>query len=120
MRYLATQASQYNMSTGLKNAGDIVANLTSIVHFSVNEQCVKYSECTVFTPFIDAGKPVFHIEYPDGAPGNVKNSTAADMCSGTGDAAGSELFSTVLKDMDQDGWVQYCNGAIANTTVVSS
>jgi hypothetical protein len=31
--------------------------------FQVNEQCFAYKECDYLTPFIDADKPVFSIEY---------------------------------------------------------
>lgn len=117
MMFLAENAFQHNMSIGLKNAGAIIPNLTSVVQFSVNEQCVQYGECDKFTPFIEAGKPVFHIEYPDGSPGNIKASVATDYCSDTGDAEGSEGFSTVLKEMDLNGWVRFCNGTTANTTL---
>jgi len=117
MGFLAREASQRNMSIGLKNAGGIVPKLTSVVQFSVNEQCVQYSECDNFTPFIEAGKPVFHIEYPDGSPGNIRASAVNTICSDTGDASGSEGFSTVIKEMDLDGWVRYCDGSTANTTL---
>ena len=37
--------------------------------FAVNEQCAQYGECADLTPFIEAGKAVFHVEYelPDAA-----------------------------------------------------
>lgn len=117
MTFITTQAAQYNISTGLKNAGKIVQNLTSLVQFSVNEQCVQYGECDDFAPFIEAGKPVFHIEYPSGSPNDIQTNTAQDLCSSTGDASGSNKFSTVLKNMDLDGWVRYCDGSTANTSL---
>ena len=54
------------MTFGLKNAGAIITAVLPVVDFSVNEQCVQYNECATFQPFIAAGKPVFHIEYPAG------------------------------------------------------
>jgi hypothetical protein len=97
------------MSIGLKNAGDIIPKVIDFINFSVNEQCAQYSECETFEPFIKAGKPVFHIEYPDGAP-KIDPSRAAALCSDSGIGAGSSKFSTVLKKMELDGFVQYCNG----------
>lgn len=104
------------MAIGLKNAGDIIPNVLDFINFSVNEQCAQYSECTTFEPFIKAGKPVFHIEYPKGAP-TIDPSQAADLCSHSGIGAGSANFSTVLKKMNLDGFVQYCDGKQYNTTL---
>lgn len=120
MTFLAGQALQRNMSIGLKNAGAIVPNLTSVVHFSVNEQCIQYSECDNFAPFIEHEKPVFNIEYPSGSPGNIRTTAVQTICSTTGDAADSSGFSKVIKDMNLDGWVQYCDGSTANTTLTAS
>lgn len=88
-----------------------------MVDFSVNEQCVQYSECDTFRPFIEAGKPVFHIEYPDGAGSDLKTETVENFCSGEGDAEGAEGFSTVLKKMELDGWVEYCDEKVAVTAM---
>ncbi|KAM0457699.1 hypothetical protein ACHAPV_006594 [Trichoderma viride] len=109
LKFLQGVASSYNMSIGLKNAGDIIPQVIDFINFSVNEQCAEYSECDTFQPFIKAGKPVFHIEYPSGAP-NIDASRAAALCSDSGIGAGSTKFSTVLKNMDLDGFVQYCDG----------
>jgi hypothetical protein len=100
---------------GLKNAGDIIDDVLPIVDFSVNEQCVQYSECTTFEAFIKAGKPVFHIEYPDGAGSDLKTETVEHYCNREGDAEGSDKFSTVLKKMDLDGWVETCDQRVEVT-----
>jgi len=114
MTFLSAEASSYNMSIGLKNAGDIIPDVLNITHFSVNEQCVQYDECDTFAQFVTAGKPVFHIEYPDGAP-KVEEKVVSKDC---GQVA--EGFSTVLKKIDLDGWVEYCDGNTATTAVNSS
>lgn len=98
------------MSTGLKNAGSVISDVISNVHFSVNEQCVEYSECETFAEFIDNGKPVFHIEYPKGAPGHVSTKAVEEICSTKGKAEGTKGFSTVIKKMNLDSWVEYCDG----------
>lgn len=97
------------MSIGLKNAGDIIPKVIDFIDFSVNEQCAEFSECDKFSPFIKAGKPVFHIEYPSGAP-KIDAARAAALCSSSGIGAGSAGFSTVLKKLELDGFVQYCDG----------
>ncbi|KAF1812158.1 hypothetical protein P152DRAFT_397604 [Eremomyces bilateralis CBS 781.70] len=114
MLRLSSLASNLSMSIGLKNAADLIPSLISRTQFSVNEQCVQFSECSSFSPYISAGKPVFHIEYPHNAPQIASNDT---FCRDSGQGEGSELFSTVLKDMDLDGYVQFCNGQTANTTL---
>ncbi|KAF4453109.1 endo alpha-14 polygalactosaminidase precursor [Fusarium albosuccineum] len=107
IKFLSTEAAKYNMSTGLKNAGGIISSVLSYVAFSVNEQCMQYSECETFAAFIKANKPVFNIEYPKGAP-KVKEADRATICSHKGKAKGTEGFSTVIKKMNLDGWVMYC------------
>ncbi|KAL4728973.1 hypothetical protein ACLX1H_003379 [Fusarium chlamydosporum] len=109
VKFLAETAASFNMSTGLKNAGSVIPDVISDVHFSVNEQCVEYSECDTFAPFIDHGKPVFHIEYPKGAGKDVSAKKSGEICSTKGKADGSKDFSTVIKKMNLDGWVEYCD-----------
>lgn len=118
MRFIAEEAKGYNMSTGLKNAGDIIPKVLDVVHFSVNEQCVEFGECETFADFIDDNKPVFNIEYPSDAP-NVASSKSSEICSKKGKAAGTEGFSIVIKNMNLDGWVQYCDGDKATTQIFS-
>ncbi|KAI9155141.1 hypothetical protein HJFPF1_07715 [Paramyrothecium foliicola] len=117
VKFLSAEAASHNMSTGLKNAGDVISDVLADVAFSVNEQCVEYSECETFKAFVDAGKPVFHIEYPGGAPDDIEPAKAREICSGRGKAAGTEGFSTVIKKMKLDGWVRYCDGKTYNTKV---
>ncbi|KAH7324498.1 glycoside hydrolase superfamily [Stachybotrys elegans] len=109
VKFLSREVQARGMSIGLKNAGEIIGSVLGDVHFSVNEQCVQYQECETFAAFTDAGKPVFHIEYPEGAP-DVSDEDLARICSSRGDAAGSGEFSKVIKLMDVDGWVKYCDG----------
>ncbi|PNH40995.1 hypothetical protein VD0004_g6062 [Verticillium dahliae] len=116
VKFLSETALQYNMSTGLKNAGSIIPDVLEDVHFSVNEQCVQFSECETFAPFIKDNKPVFHIEYPKDAP-SVSSTASKRVCTPTGEAAGTDGFSTVIKKMNLDGWVEFCDGEKFNTTL---
>ncbi|KAK5987402.1 hypothetical protein PT974_11529 [Cladobotryum mycophilum] len=109
MKFLHKEASSFHMAVGLKNAGDIIPDLLDVIDFSVNEQCAQYTECETFSAFIKAGKPVFHIEYPSGAP-KIDPKKAGELCSNAGIGTGSANFSTVLKKMELDGFVQYCDG----------
>jgi hypothetical protein len=51
------------MSIGLKNDLGQVPALVNDFDFEVNEECAEFSECDKLTPFISAGKAVFHVEY---------------------------------------------------------
>lgn len=118
VKFLASEAASYNMSTGLKNAADIINDVLDVVHFSVNEQCIELGECKSFAPFIKANKPVFNIEYPKGAPDELSVQFVDEICSLKGNATGSEGFSKVIKKMNLDGWVQYCDGKKYTTSIL--
>ncbi|HET9257241.1 MAG TPA: endo alpha-1,4 polygalactosaminidase [Pseudonocardiaceae bacterium] len=62
-RALAGLAHERGMSIGLKNDLDQIPALLNDFDFAVNEQCAQYHECGKLTPFIQAGKAVFHVEY---------------------------------------------------------
>jgi hypothetical protein len=111
LRFLASQAQTLRLAIGLKNSGTIIPYVLPAMQWEVNEQCVQHSECTTFDPFINASKPVFHIEYPD----QVKSDFYSNLCGNSGPANGTTGFSTVLKNIKLDGWVQYCNGMTATT-----
>jgi hypothetical protein len=102
VKFLAGVAHPLGLAIGLKNAGDIVGSVLDIMEWQVNEQCVEYSECDLFTLFTQAGKPVFHIEYPGDAP-QVSNSEKAKYCNAPSG------FSSVLKDLNLDVWVDPCS-----------
>ena len=119
VRFLSKEARTYKMATGLKNAGDIISDVIDVIDFCVNEQCIEHDECETFAPFIEKDKPVFNIEYPKGAPDNIKASLVDEICSQKGKAAGTEGFSTVIKKMNLDGWVEYCGGKTYDTKVLS-
>lgn len=112
--FLAEKAHSLNLSIGLKNAGDIIAAVLPVIDFSVNEQCVQYDEAAVFAAFIRAGKPVFHIEYPK----EMKSKHVKHLLAKTDKAQAAAHFSTVLKSMDLDGWVQFCDGSTGETALV--
>jgi hypothetical protein len=101
LTFLADAAHSRGLSIGLKNAGDIVGDILPSMEWQVNEQCVEYSECDLFAPFVEAGKPVFHIEYPSDAP-DVSTQVKETSC---GAPTG---FSSVLKMMDLDAWIDSC------------
>lgn len=108
MNFLSQAAHVRNLSLGLKNAGAIVPRILDQMQWSVQEQCIQDDECDQFRPFIEQAKPVFHVEYPKGSSTNtdvgVSSSSKDRICDNT-DAAG---FSTIIKNMDLDNWIESC------------
>jgi hypothetical protein len=72
-----------------------VDKLVGDFDFSVNEQCFQYAECDRLTPFIDAGKAVFHIEYS----GDINTICATTKPLG---------LSTLKKNLNLDDYAQPC------------
>lgn len=62
-RLIARLAHERGLAVGLKNDLDQIPQLVGDYDFAVNEQCAQYGECARLTPFIEAGKAVFHAEY---------------------------------------------------------
>ena len=62
-RMLASLAHADELAIGLKNDVGQVPDLVADFDLSVDEQCAEYDECAQLSPFIAAGKPVFHVEY---------------------------------------------------------
>lgn len=61
--YLSSAARQRGLGIGLKNDLEQVVELVTYFDWIVNEECFTYGECALLTPFLEAGKPVFVIEY---------------------------------------------------------
>lgn len=62
-RLIARAAHRHGMAAGLKNDLPQIPELVADFDFAVNEQCAQYEECEELTPFVKAGKAVFHVEY---------------------------------------------------------
>ena len=78
--------------------------MADYVEFAVNEQCIELNGCALYLPFLNSGKPVFHIEYPkDFARGASKDCLKWD--------ANAPKYSTVLKTLALDAYVYYCDGS---------
>ncbi len=94
-RFLADAAHARGLSIGLKNDLDQVAQLVNDFDFAINEQCAQYNECRLLTPFIDANKAVFHVEY------SLDTDKFCDETTALG-------FSSMKKRLDLDAWRSYC------------
>jgi endo-alpha-1,4-polygalactosaminidase (GH114 family) len=62
-RGLARIAHEHRLAVGLKNDLGQIPDLVGNFDFAINEECFTYDECGRLSPFIAAGKPVFHVEY---------------------------------------------------------
>jgi hypothetical protein len=62
-RALADIAHQHGMAVGLKNDLGQIPALLPEFDFAINEQCFQYNECDNLELFVQAGKPVFQVEY---------------------------------------------------------
>ncbi len=70
VRALARLAHERGLAFGLKNAPEILDQVSDVVDFAVNEQCHEFQECDAYDDFLAAGKPVVVIEYT-GRPADV-------------------------------------------------
>jgi hypothetical protein len=61
--FLAQAAHLRGLAIGLKNDLEQVPDLLPYFDWILNEECFTYQECDQLLPFIQAGKPVFVIEY---------------------------------------------------------
>lgn len=79
------------LAVGLKNDTDQIPSLVSSFDWVLDEQYFQYSECGSLTPFIDAGKAVFEVEYGG-------NALAATVCP----QARTLNFDTLVKSLSLD------------------
>ncbi|KAI9504001.1 glycoside hydrolase superfamily, partial [Coemansia spiralis] len=108
VNWLASEAHARGLSIGLKNAGAIIDSVIDNMQWSVNEQCVQYNECDTYAVFTDKNKPVFHIEYPKGDDTNNNNDVTAAQKQKACAFSTSAKFSTVIKNMNLDSWIETC------------
>ncbi|MFD5315984.1 endo alpha-1,4 polygalactosaminidase [Streptomyces sp. NPDC127098] len=97
-RMIADLAHARGLSVGLKNDLDQIPELVDDYDFAVNEQCFEWDECEALTPFVEAGKAVFHAEY---------NVPTEEFCPTTT----ALRLSSLLKNLDLDVWRETCPAA---------
>ncbi len=93
--FLANAAHARGLSIGLKNDLEQIPDLIRVFDWALNESCFVYDECHLLTPFIDAGKAVFHIEY---------ELDPSQFCSQANDMN----FNSVKKNWGLDGYREAC------------
>ena len=67
----------------------------STFDFAINEQCFEFSECDMLTPFINANKAVFEVEY---------SLNTSQFCP----EANAMNFNALKKDLDLTDIVTAC------------
>jgi hypothetical protein len=96
--FLANEAHARGMSAFLKNDLDQVRTLLPYFDAELNEQCFQYAECGKILPFVDAGKPVFSVEY---------KLDTGQFCP----QANAKGFNALKKKLALDAWRVPCRGA---------
>lgn len=96
--FLANQAHTRGMSAFLKNDIDQVETLLPYFDAELNEECFQYSECGKLVPFVEAGKPVFNVEY---------KLAVSQFCA----KANAKGFNALKKRLALDAWRLPCRGA---------
>jgi len=132
LQNMAAEAKNNHLATGLKNAQEILPSVLSDIQFAVNEECATEGSdgCQEYDDLLAAGKPVFHIEYVNTTssgqwtnpsfPGVSNSQMLVDLCVKKQSGGISGKLSTVIKDLDLDGWVVYCDGSQYATAINSS
>jgi len=93
--WIANQAHARGLSVGLKNDLNQIPDLVSSFDWLLNEQCFQYNECDLLLPFIQAGKPVFGIEY---------QGDSTEFCP----QANAMNLNTLKKHLELDAWREAC------------
>lgn len=99
-RWLAAAAHERGLAIGQKNAPELAESLVDAFDFMVTEDCLDDTWCDLASPYLDAGKAVFAIEYTD-------RMTEADFLAAC--RVQSAPFSFVLKHRALDAWRQDCH-----------
>jgi len=93
-RWLAEAAHERGLAAGLKNDPDQIVELEPWFDFLILESCFAQGWCNLAQPFVDAGKPVFAIEYTE-----IK-----EYCLMAKDAS----FTLLQKNLALDEWRETC------------
>jgi len=93
--WLAEQAHARELSIGLKNDLEQIGDLLPHFDWALNEECFTYDECDLLTPFVQANKAVFGVEY---------ELESDQFCP----QANALNFDFLKKNWDLDAWRESC------------
>jgi hypothetical protein len=96
--FLANAAHARGLSAFLKNDLGQIPKLLPYFDAALNEQCFQYSGCTALSRFVQAGKPVFNVEY---------RLDRSQFCT----RANTRNFNSLKKRLALDAWRRPCRGA---------
>lgn len=94
--WLAESAHARGLSIGLKNDSEQIHDLLPYFDWQLHEECFQYDECELLLPFIEAGKPVFNIEY---------TLPTSDFCPQSNKMG----INSIRKNLILDAFVESCN-----------
>ena len=94
---LANAAHEHGLTAFLKNDLGQIDELLPYFDAALNEQCHQYSECGRLSAFVEAGKPVFGVEY---------RLETGEFC----EAANRRNFNFLRKRLALDAWREPCRG----------
>ena len=97
-RFLAAESHKRGMAIGLKNATELSGEVLPRADFAITEDCFAQGWCASAKYFVEAGKPVFAIEYTD------NEIDFAAFCS----QAQAVGFSPIMKRRDLGAWERRC------------
>lgn len=63
IKFLSDYAHSLDLLVSIKNTGKLSERLSIVGDMNLVEQCHQYGECSIYSPWIKLGKPVFNIEY---------------------------------------------------------
>jgi hypothetical protein len=99
--WVATEVHSLGMSVAQKNDPDQVRQLLPYFDFALQEECFYDQFCNEVTPYAQANKAVFDVEYNDDTP---QSTFETQDCP----AAASYGYYAILKDETLDDWIVSC------------
>lgn len=99
-KWLASESHKRRLAVGLKNNSTQVTDLVEAFDFAITESCAVEGWCTDFQAFIDAGKPVFAIEYKD----TIDSIKFQELCK----TYTPKKYSMIFKNRELDAFAEYC------------
>lgn len=99
-RWLADESHKHMLAVGLKNDSAQVTDLVEVFDFAITESCAAEGWCNDFQPFIDAGKPVFVIEYKEA----IDSAKFQKLCQ----TYAPQKYSMIFKNQKLDAFAEYC------------
>lgn len=97
-RWLAREAHRRGLGIGLKNDPEQAGELADDFDWITTESCLHQDWCDLVEPFIQAGKPVFAVEYAH---------ETADLSSVCATELGQQI-QPILKHRSLDAWLATC------------